>query len=249
MRIILTAGFLAATLVFGFTQEKFTTPATPSTASALATATLPAAASGTVILAFTRPDPLLAIQAVVNSKVYKAPFRTEGASTSVVAQEQVTIEDLNVLLAKAPLAAVAVKEVEKKTAELKSRWDNLLIKKNTHDANQCIFPKGREEICAEYNKEAAEIDQGFVLLKAAAAENAMNAGILKSNLGLLKTRIRITALLLYRCDCEDRDREEAKACEDTCIDNANPNLKSCLDKTEFATAVCLDRLRRSKDDQ
>jgi hypothetical protein len=67
MRIIISAVFLATTCVFGFAQEKLTTPAPLITTEALTTIT----------------DPFLAMRIPLNSKIYIAPFKSEDATKPV----------------------------------------------------------------------------------------------------------------------------------------------------------------------
>lgn len=249
MRIILSTVFLATMCVLGFAREKATTPAIPSTTGALTTTALPATESGAVALAPAPADPFLAMRIPVNSKIYVAPFETENASGPVVVEGQGTEEELNALLKGIALASVALKKNEEEMEDLKPRILSFAKKRAEHNANQCTYPPGHPEVCEAYEKQRLYLEEVQGILTTAFDKNVEQAGILKSNFGMLKARIRITTMLLYACDCAGLKPEAATACWSQCFDGANPRLKACLDMSPPLVAACLDKLQRAKDDK
>ncbi len=224
MRIILSSVFLATIFVFGFAQEK------PTTLSASSTT-----------LTFTK-TPLRAESGVATlASVSAGPFSA--------LRIPVTEDDLNAILDKVADTSVELKKLEVKMENLKPRIDDFVKRRDTHDANRCTYPEGHPEDCQGYERERKQLDEERDGLKGELDDNVRQQGILKSRMGLLRARIRITTMLLYACACDNLKPEATTACWSQCFDGANPRLKSCLDLSDADTAGCLERLRHPKDEQ
>lgn len=171
--------------------------------------------------------------------------RTTLAESSI-AQDPVTEKDLDAILDEVSHASVKLKKVEEEMEKLKPLIIDYKRRLATHNANKCVFTEGHSEVCDGYEKERVGLTNERDQLKIKFDHNVEQTGILKSNFGMIKARIRILTLLLYDCDCdEDRGPERATECWSECLDGADPGLKSCLDMPASAVAKCLERLRQS----
>ena len=125
------------------------------------------------------------------------------------AQDTDTVEGLGAMLKDANDTIREMKNVEAKIETAHQDWLNVKPRYDAHEAKgDCVYQPGHSEQCAGFVKEAHDLDGEIRSINERLKDCETQKRTLKSHLGIVLAKIRISNLL-RGCDCSGRTTQEA----------------------------------------